>query len=115
MRMRRAGQRRHFVALEAQETVATATGFTPAWVPYGRVFAEILPASAGQGERPIASTTDAVITHLVETDYRVDVRVSHRVRTSQGQLLYVVGMPENVEMRNKTMVIPCEEREERAA
>ncbi len=110
MKMRRAGQRRHFVELQAQGTAATSTGFGGDWPTYGKVYAEVLPAPAGQSERSVANTTDAAITHLVECDYRDDVRINHRIRLEAGNLLYVVGVPQNVEMRGKTLVVPCEER-----
>lgn len=110
MRMRAAGQRRHLVQLQRRTTTATATGFGGEWETYARPYAEVRPAVAGQSERTIANTTDATITHLVETDFRTDVRIDHRVLMAEGNALYVVGVPQNVEMRNKTMVIACEER-----
>lgn len=108
--MRRAGQYRHFVAFQSRPPVATSTGFGGDWATYGQAYAAVRPATAGQSERPVASTTDATITHLVETDYRTDVRIDHRIRMASGTLLYVVGQPQNVDMIGKTLVIPCEER-----
>ncbi|MGE0363367.1 MAG: hypothetical protein AB7R67_21825 [Vicinamibacterales bacterium] len=111
MKMRRAGQRRHWVAFQRQTTAATATGFGGDWPTYAEGYADVQPAPAGQGERPIAFSTDAAITHLVETDYVAGVRVKDRVHlVDEGTVLYVVGVPQNVEMRGKTMVVPCEER-----
>lgn len=112
MAMRRAGQRRHWIELQSVPTrTATSTGFAGTWTTYARGWASVEPAPAGQTERSIANTTDATITHLVETDYVEDVRISHRVRmVDTGALLYIVGVPQNVEMRNRALIIPCEER-----
>ena len=107
---RRAGERRHVVELQRRTAAATSTGFGGAWTTYARVWARVAPAQAGPTERPIASTTAAVITHLVETDYRAGVSTDHRVLMASGAALYVVGLPQNVEMRDRTLVIPCEER-----
>lgn len=107
---RRAGRRRHYVELQSRTATATSTGFGGDWETYARAYADVLPAPAGQTERPMASTTDATITHLVEIDYRSDIRIDHRVRMVSGTLLYVIGVPQNVEMRDKTLVVPCEER-----
>lgn len=110
MRMRPAGQRPHRLELQANEPVKGPTGFQDHWVPKGGLWAAIQSASAGPSERPIANTTDASITHLVETDFRTDVRISDRLRRENGTFLYVVGQPENVELRDHVLVIPCEER-----
>lgn len=109
--MRRAGQRRHWIELQKVPTrTPTSTGFSGDWTTYARGWAAVEPAPAGQTERQIANTTDGAITHLVETDYLDNVRISHRVRMEDGTLLYVVGVPQNVEMRGRALVIPCEQR-----
>lgn len=111
MKMRRAGQRRHWVEFQRQSTAATSTGFGGAWPKYAEAYADVQPAPAGQSERQIAFSTDATITHLVETDYIAGVKPKDRIQlVDQGTVLYVVGVPQNVEMRSKTIVIPCEER-----
>lgn len=111
MKMRRAGERRHWVELQSVPArTQTSTGFAGSWTTYASGWAAVMPAPAGQTERAVASTTDGTITHLVELDYVEGVRISHRVRMDNGTLLYVVGVPQNVDMRERALVIPCEER-----
>ena len=48
------------------------------------------------------------VTHLVEIDYRDDVRAAHRV-VPNGRYLYIRGL-QNVDERNVTWQLSCEER-----
>jgi SPP1 family predicted phage head-tail adaptor len=105
---RRAGERRHLVALQAPTRVQSTTGHTESWATYANVYAAVRPASASQVERAVAQTIQTPTSHLVELDYRDDVRVAHRVLFGT-RALHIVGM-QNVEERNETYVLACEER-----
>lgn len=107
--VRRAGERRHRVALQSVAETATSTGFTETWTTYATVWAAVLPAAAGPSERPMAQTTQTPITHIVEIDYRADIEQNHRVLFRSTRPLYIVGQ-QNIEERNKTLVLSCEER-----
>jgi SPP1 family predicted phage head-tail adaptor len=110
--VRRAGQRRHKVALQSiPTTTASSTGFSGTWTTYASVWASVIPATAGQQERIAAMTTEAPITHLVEMDYRSDLRSTHRVLMDGTRALYVMGQ-QNVDERGKTLLLSCEERVE---
>lgn len=110
--MRRAGDRRHKVALQSiPTTTPTSTGFTGTWTTYASVWAAVRPAGPGLNERIAATTTQAPITHEVEIDYRDDVEQTHRVLLNSTRALYLAGQ-QNVEERNKTLVLWCEERPE---
>lgn len=112
MSQRRAGERRHFVelqALPAATPTATSTGFSETWTTYASVWASVRPAPANVSERPVASTTQTPITHLVEIDYRSDIRQNHRVLLKDSRALYIVGQ-ENIDERDKILVLSCEER-----
>jgi SPP1 family predicted phage head-tail adaptor len=110
MLARRAGTRRHFVALQSiPTTTPSSTGFSGTWTTYASVWASVSPAKAGQQERIAAMTTETPITHLVEMDYRDDLRSTHRVLLNGTRALYVVGQ-QNVDERNKTLLLSCEER-----
>lgn len=107
--IRRAGDRRHYVALQSiPSQTASSTGFSGTWTTYASVWAAVRPAPASVSERTVASTTQAPITHLVEMDYRDDVRQTHRVLLG-SRALYVVGQ-QNVDERNAALVLACEER-----
>lgn len=106
--MRRAGNRRHQVALQHKTVATSTTGFTEPYATYATVYAEVLPAGAAPVERSIAATRQTPITHLVELDYRSDLVATDRVLLG-SRALYVQGV-QNVEERNKTHVLSCEER-----
>lgn len=109
MKMRRAGQRRHFVALQSKVDTATTTGFTSEWTTYVEAWAAVEPVSGGATERPVAHTTQTPATHLVELDYDARATTQHRV-LFDGRALYIVNPPQNVEERSRAMVLACEER-----
>ena len=104
-----AGTRRHKVALQSVSQQATSTGFAETWTTYASVWASVQPASAGPSERPMAQTTQAPITHLVEIDYRDDLTQSDRVLFGGTRPLYIVGQ-QNIDERNITLRLSCEER-----
>lgn len=110
MIVRRAGQRRHYLELQSAPAPSQATtGYVPTYTTYAWVWARVTPAPAAPNERPVAETTQAPVSHLVEIDYRPEVRITDRVRLADTRTLYVVGM-ENVDELNKTLVLACEER-----
>jgi head-tail adaptor len=108
MSPRRAGERRHLVALQAPTRTPTTTGYQETWATYDYVRAAIRPPRASAIERALLSTTQSPITHEVEIDYHADVRQTHRVLFG-ARALYVVGQ-QNVDERNRMMVLACEER-----
>jgi SPP1 family predicted phage head-tail adaptor len=109
LRARRAGARRHWIALQSGVNTKTSTGFTTAWTTYASTWASVEPITAAPTERPVANTTQTPATHLVTIDYDDRVRVVHRVLLN-ARPLYIVGPLQNIEERNRTLVIPCEER-----
>ncbi len=110
MIVRRAGERRHYVELQAAPAPSQATtGYVADYTTYAGVWARVTPAPAAPNERPVAETTQAPVSHLVELDYRPEVRITDRVRLDDARTLYVVGL-QNVDERNKTLVLACEER-----
>lgn len=110
MKARRAGQRRHLIALQEKVSVETTGGFREDWTTYAEAWASIEPVTASPSERPVAETSQAPMTHLVETDYDDRVTVAHRVLFNSTRALYIVAEPQNIEERNKTLVLVCEER-----
>lgn len=109
MKARRAGQRRQLIALQEKVDVATTSGFTSTWTTYAEAWASIEPVTASPAERPTANTSQAPMTHLVETDFDERIKVAHRVLFNT-RALYIVSEPQNLEERNKTVVLVCEER-----
>lgn len=108
--MRRAGQRRHSVELQAiTGRTAAGDGYVDAWETYATVWASVEPATASAVERLTAQTQQVPITHIVELDYRDDVLAKHRVLFRETRALYIRGI-QNVEERDKTVVLSCEER-----
>jgi head-tail adaptor len=59
-------------------------------------------------ERSVAATIQTPITHIVDTDYRSDLTAAHRLLFGT-RALYVRGL-QNVDERNKTLSLACEER-----
>ena len=57
----------------------------------------------------MASTTQAPATHLVTLDYDARIKATHSVLFGTRRL-HIVGPPQNVDERNVTLVLPCEER-----
>lgn len=110
MSARRAGTRRHRVALQSiTGRAASGDGYVDTWATYATVWASVVPATAGNEDRPTANTTDTPVTHLVEMDYRVTVRPQHRVILKATRPLYIRGI-QNVDERDVTLVLSCEER-----
>ncbi|MGE0460902.1 MAG: phage head closure protein [Vicinamibacterales bacterium] len=107
--MRRAGSRRHWIALQSGVDTKGPTGFTTAWTSYLETWASVEPITTSPTERPVANTAQVPATHRVELDYDDRVRATHRVLFN-SRALHIVGPPQNVEERNKTLVLVCEER-----
>ena len=72
------------------------------------MWAAVLPVEVSAVERQSANTLQVPVTHLVEIDYRDDVRAAHRV-VLNGRYLYIRGL-QNVDERNVTWQLSCEER-----
>lgn len=109
LKARRAGERRHQVTLQrVTGRVAAGEGHQDTWSTYGAVWAAVLPVEASAAERQSANTLQVPVTHLVEIDYRNDVRAAHRV-VLNGRYLYIRGL-QNVDERNVTWQLSCEER-----
>lgn len=109
MAMRRAGQRRHSVALQSPTRTPTSTGVTETWATYATVWASVAPVAASQVQRSVSNTIQTPISHLVEIDYRSDVSTTHRVLLGGTRALHIQGW-QNVDERNKTLTLACEER-----
>ena len=109
LRTRRAGERRHQVTLQrVTGRVAAGEGHQDTWSTYGTVWASVAPVEVSAAERQTANTLQVPVTHLVEIDYRSDVRAAHRV-VLNGRYLYIRGL-QNVDERNVTWQLSCEER-----
>ena len=109
LRARRAGERRHQVTLQrVTGRVAAGEGHEDTWSTYGTVWASVSPVEVSAAERQTANTLQVPVTHLVEIDYRSDVRAAHRVELN-GRYLYIQGL-QNVDERNVTWVLSCQER-----
>ena len=109
LKARRAGERRHQVTLQrVSGRVAAGEGHQDTWSTYGTVWAAVLPVEVSAVERQSANTLQAPVTHLVEIDYRDDVRAAHWV-VLNGRYLYIRGL-QNVDERNVTWQLSCEER-----
>lgn len=107
---RRAGLRRHQVTLQrVSGRVAAGDGHQDTWSDYATVWASVVPVTASAVERQVASTLQVPVTHAVEIDYRDDVRAAHRVKFGASRYLYVRGL-QNVDERNVTLSLACEER-----
>lgn len=106
---RRAGQRPHFVEIQDKVDTQTPTGFTSAWVTVAEAWAAIEPAAATSAERLVASTTQAPATHLVTLDYDARIKAKQSVLFGTRRL-HIVGPPQNVDERDVTLVLSCEER-----
>lgn len=106
---RRAGDRRQVVSLQSV-TARTASddGYTETWTTYATVRAAVIPQAASSSDRLVANTIDTPITHTVEMDYRSDLAVAHRLLLGTRPL-YIRGW-QNVDERNRTLILSCEER-----
>lgn len=105
---RRAGERRHRVALQSSTRAADGDGYLDTWTTYATVWAAVKPVVASAAERTVANTLQVPITHVVELDYRNDLLPKHRVLLGTRPL-YIRGI-ENQDERNITWVLSCEER-----
>lgn len=106
--IRRAGDRRHEVALQSVARSSSGEGYAETWTTYATVWAAVLPYAPGQTDRVVAATTETPISHLVELDYRSDLEASHRVLFDSRKLF--VRSLQNVAERNVTHLLFCEER-----
>ena len=106
---RRAGQRRHRVALQSMTGRTNAgDGYLETWATYGTVWASVRPATPALVERIVGQTQTTPVTHVVEVDYRSDLLAAHRLLLGT-RALYIRGL-QNEEERNKTITMACEER-----
>jgi len=105
---RRAGERRHQVALQSVTRANASEGYTETWTTYATVWASVTPATASQIDRTVSNTVQTPVSHLVEVDYRSDIRANHRVLFG-ARPLYIRGL-QNVGERNITHMLACEER-----
>lgn len=109
LKPRRAGARRHQVALQSiTGRTASGDGYIDTWATYATVWASVVPATASATERRTAETQQVPITHMVEIDYLSTVKAKHRVLFGTRPL-YIRGI-QNEEERNKTLALSCEER-----
>lgn len=115
---RRAGQRRHMVALQSiTSRTASGDGYVPTWTTYATVWASVLPATPSNTQRLIANTQQTPTTHVVELDYQSSLRASHRVLVggtlteddASAKKLYISGLQDDEE-RHITHILSCEER-----
>jgi SPP1 family predicted phage head-tail adaptor len=115
---RRAGQRRHQVALQSMTgRVSDGDGYLETWATYATVWASVRPATPTLVERVVGQTQQVPLTHIVEVDYRSDLLASHRLLFGGTRLesdedtrkLYIRGL-QNEDERNKTISLACEER-----
>lgn len=109
MATRRAGTRRHLIELQRPERVVLTTGFRDDWVTYALVWASVTPVAPTPVDLRLTTSLQVPVSHLVEIDARADVHATHRVRLDEMRLLFVQGW-QNVDERDKTMVLACEER-----
>jgi len=110
VQQRRAGTRRHRVALQSiTGRTASGDGYLDTWATYDTVWAAVLPATASAVERFTAGTLETPVTHIVEMDYRSALRPQHRVWLKSSRALYIRGV-QNVEELDTTHVLLCEER-----
>lgn len=115
---RRAGSRRHPVALQSLTgRTAAGDGYLETWTTYATAWAGVRPATASLLERAVSSTLQTPITHLVELDYLSAVAVQHRVLLGgpldadsvETRKLYIMGLQDDEE-RHQTLTLACEER-----
>jgi SPP1 family predicted phage head-tail adaptor len=106
--IRRSGDRRHSVALQESTRTASGEGYADTWATYATVWASVRPSAPSTADRQVGQTQQTPITHIVELDYRSDISAAHRVLFGTRPL-YIRGL-QNVEERNKTTVLACEER-----
>jgi SPP1 family predicted phage head-tail adaptor len=110
--LRKAGERRHRVTLQAPSVVeeaAGAGGFTETWADLSpaNVWARVIP-SQGTNESVAGNVERAAVTHRVELDYHAELTTKCRVVLGD-RYLYVRGIA-NWDERNKTQILTCEER-----
>lgn len=106
---RRAGSRHHEVELQSVARADSGDGYLETWTTYATVWAGVRPASASASERFVAQTHQTPITHLVELDYRDDIKGQHRVLLKDTRALYIRGL-QNEDERDVTLILSCEER-----
>lgn len=106
------GALRHLVTLQNPTEVADLDGgYTTDWdlalVHPSQVYAAIRTATSSDMERFVASTVQSASRLIVEMDYHPDVTTQTRI-TFGERLLQVTGI-ENVDERNRYLILACTE------
>jgi SPP1 family predicted phage head-tail adaptor len=102
------GALRHLIAIETPTRVYdNEGGYTEAWAELGTEWAAIEPATPARLERMVASTVQAVASHIVTMHYRDGVTTKARVKF--GTRLFAIRGVQNPEERNIWLLLACEE------
>ena len=105
------GQMRHRVAIANPTREADGDGgYTDAWVAASPspVWARIDVATASNIERLVGNTIEAPISHIVTMRWHAGVSTRSRL-TYDGRYFNVRGL-QNIQERDKWLVLACEER-----
>ena len=103
----RAGQLNTLVTIEKPDTVVDDYGMpSPGWAEVATVPAEVKPITGR--ERWASDWTANTMTLAVIIRYRDDVKPNHRIIFGD-RVLRVSGPPINLDNKNRTLVITCEE------
>jgi SPP1 family predicted phage head-tail adaptor len=106
-----AGQRRHRLTLEAPGAPVPdgAGGYVETFAPLtpADVWGRVEPLAAGDVERVTGSTVEATVTHLITVPFHPQITVQTRV-TYHGRL-FLVQSVRNLDERNITLELTCEE------
>ena len=102
----RAGQLRHYVALQRATVTRDAHGGTVhTWATYANVWAAIEPQS---GDEPVtAEAPQAVTTHNVRIRYNSSVKPTDRL--AHGSRVLEINAILNIDERNREMRLLCGE------
>lgn len=101
---------RHRVTLQTPTSTEETGGggYTETWANTASLWANVQPASASATEGVLGAVERAPITHTVSLRYRTDVTMRCRLKFGTRNL-YVTGF-QNVDERNRELVLSCEER-----
>jgi SPP1 family predicted phage head-tail adaptor len=105
------GRRRHYVHVynPGPEVADGEGGFTqtPIAASPAGVWAEIRPASAGDLERLVANSVQAVGTHIVTLDWHPQITTATELRF--GSRSYQVTGVQDPDERHRDLVLACKE------